>query len=97
MADNLFTPLLVVFIFSTLNEAIIEYFVGNIQAVKMYIPLLSFASAIILTFAYQVSLFNIFFSTPIINPFFDFLFSAFVIARLSNYLNDFVQKFLGSK
>lgn len=92
-----FTPLFVVFIFSTLNEAVIEYFVGNIQMLKPYIPLLSLASAIVLTFAYKVSLFNIFFETPITNPFFDFLFSAFVIARLSNYLNDFVQKFLGSK
>lgn len=97
MADNLFTPIFVVFIFATLNEALLEYFIGNIQKLKVYIPLLSLASAIILTFAYQVSIFNIFFNTPITNPFFDFLFSAFVIARLSNYLNDFVQKFLGSK
>lgn len=88
---------LVVFIFTTLNEAIIEYLVGNIRELKPYIPLLSLAVAILLTFAYQVSLFQIFLGTEIINPFFDFLLSAFIIARLSNYLNDFVQKFLGSK
>ena len=87
----------VIFIFTTLNEAIIEYLVGNIQALRSYIPLLSFATAILLTFAYQVSLFKIFLGIEIVNPFWDFLFSAFIIARLSNYLNDFVQKFLGSK
>lgn len=88
---------LVVFIFTTLNEAIIEYLVGNIERLRPYLPLLSLATAIFLTFAYQVSLFNIFLGTEIVSPFFDFLFSAFIIARLSNYLNDFVQKFLGSK
>ena len=88
---------LVVLIFTTLNEAIIEYLVGSIQALKPYIPLLSLASAILLTFAYQVSLFNVLLGTEIISPFLEFLLSAFIIARLSNYLNDFVQKFLGSK
>ncbi len=87
----------VVFIFTTLNEAIIEYLVGNIQALRPYIPLLSLATAILLVFAYQVSLFKIFLGIEIVSPFWDFLFSAFIIARLSNYLNDFVQKFLGSK
>lgn len=87
----------VIFIFTTLNEAIIEYLMGNIQVLKPYIPLLSFATAILLTFAYQVSLFQVFLGIEIVNPFWDFLFSAFIIARLSNYLNDFVQKFLRSK
>ncbi len=88
---------LVIFISVTLNEAIIEYFIGNIEQLKPYIPLLSLAVAILLTFAYQVSLFNLFLGTEVIKPFFDFLLSAFIIARLSNYLNDFIQKFLGSK
>ena len=88
---------LVVFILTALNEAIIEYFVGSIQTLKPLIPLLSLASAILLTFAYQVSIFNVILGTEIANPFWEFLFSAFIIARLSNYLNDFVQKFLGSK
>ncbi|MBI2314679.1 hypothetical protein HYU93_01300 [Candidatus Daviesbacteria bacterium] len=87
----------VIFIFVTLNEAIIEYLLGNIQELKPYIPLLSLATAILLTFGYSVSLFNIFLGTEVINPFFDFLLSAFIIARLSNFLNDAVQKFLGSK
>lgn len=88
---------LVVLIFVILNEAVIEYLLGNIQILKSYIPLLSLATAILLVFLYQVSLFSIFLGTGVINPFFDFLFSAFVIARLSNYLNDFAQKFLSSK
>lgn len=88
---------LVVFIFTTLNEAVIEYLLGNIASLKPFIPLLSLSTAILLTFAYQVSLFNVFLGIPVTNPFFDFLFSAFIIARLSNYLNDFVQKFLGSR
>lgn len=88
---------LVVFIFTTLNEAMIEYLVGSIQVLRPYIPLLSLATAILLTFAFQISLFNIFFGTEIGSPFWEFLLSAFIIARLSNYLNDFVQKYLGSK
>lgn len=88
---------LVVFIFITLNEAIIEYSVGNIEALRPYIPLLSLAIAILLTFGFQVSLFNVFLGTTVTSPFWEFLLSAFIISRLSNYLNDFVQKFLGSK
>lgn len=88
---------LVVFIFTVLNEAIIEYFVGSVQVLRPYIPLLSLASAILLTFGFGVSLFNVFLGTEIQNAFWEFLLSAFIMARLSNYLNDFVQKFLGSK
>lgn len=88
---------LVVLIFTVLNEAVIEYLVGNIQALKPYIPLLSLTVAILLTFAFQVSLFNVLLGTEIQSPFWEFLLSAFIIARLSNYLNDLVQKFLGSK
>lgn len=87
----------VVFIFTTLNEALIEYLAGSVQVLKPYLPLLSLATAILLSFAYQISLFNVFLETGVINPFLDYLFSAFIIARLSNYLNDFVQKFLNSK
>lgn len=88
---------LLVFIFVTLNEALIEYLVGSVQTLRSYIPLLSLATAILLTFGFQISLFHIFLGTEIASPFFEFLLSAFIIARLSNYLNDFVQKFLGAK
>ncbi len=88
---------LVIFIFVTINEAIIEYLLGNIKELKPYIPLLSLAVAILLTFGYKVSLFNIFLNTEILSPFWDFLLSALIIARLSNFLNDAVQKFLGSR
>lgn len=88
---------LVVFIFTVLNEALIEYFIGSVQILRLYIPLLSLASAILLTFGFEVSLFNVFLGTEIKSPFWEFFLSAFIIARLSNYLNDFVQKFLGSK
>lgn len=87
----------VIFIFVTLNEAIIEYLLGNIRQLKPFIPLLSLAVAILLTFGYRVSLFNIFLNTEVLSPFWDFLLSAIIIARLSNFLNDAVQKFLGSK
>jgi len=87
----------VILIFATLNEAVIEYLVGNVEKLKSYIPLLSLTTAILLCFAYQVSLFNIFLGRNITSPFFEFLLSAFIIARLSNYLNDAVQKYLGSK
>jgi len=88
---------LAVLILATLNEAIIEYLVGNIQPLRPYIPLLSLATAILLTFAFQVSLFNVLLGTEIRSPFWEFLLSALIIARLSNYLNDLVQKYLGSK
>lgn len=88
---------LVVLILTILNEAVIEYLIGNIQALRTYIPLLSLVTAILLTFAFQVSLFNIFLQTDIRSPFWEFLLSSIVIARLSNYLNDLAQKFLGSK
>lgn len=88
---------LVVLILAVLNEAVIEYLLGNVQALKNYIPLLSLATAILLTFAFQVSLFNVLLGTEIRSPFWEFLLSAIIIARLSNYLNDLVQKFLGSK
>lgn len=88
---------LAVFIFVSLNEALIEYLVGNVSSLRPYIPLLSLTTAILLTFGFQVSLFNILLGTIIQSPFFEFLLSAFIIARLSNYLNDFIQKFLGAK
>lgn len=84
------------FLFAVLNEAVIEYLLGSVQMLRPYIPLLSLATAILLVFAYQVSLFQVFLGIQI-SPFFDLLFSAIIIARLSNYLNDFVRKFLGSK
>jgi hypothetical protein len=87
----------VIFLFVTLNEAIIEFLLGNISQLKPYIPLLSLAVSILLTFGFGVSLFNVFLGTEIKSPFWEFLLSAFIVARLSNYLNDFVQKFLGSK
>lgn len=88
---------LIVLILATLNEAIIEYVVGNIRLMRPYIPLLSLAVAILLTFAFQVSLFSVILGRALVNPFWEYLLSAFIIARLSNYLNDLVQKFLGSK
>ncbi len=88
---------LIIFIFTALNEAVIEYLVGGVKELKPYISLLSLATAILLTFSFGVSLFSVFFGTQIQSPFWEFLLSAFIIARLSNYLNDFVQKFLGSK
>lgn len=87
----------VIFIFVALNEAVVEYLLGSVRELKSYIPLLSLAVAILLTFGYGVSLFNIFLNTEVLSPFWDYLLSAFIIARLSNYLNDAVQKFLGSK
>ncbi|MDP3733349.1 MAG: hypothetical protein Q8Q91_02290 [Candidatus Daviesbacteria bacterium] len=96
MAVNLF-PFLMVFTFTTLNEAIVEYLCGSVKALKPYLSLISLTVAILLTFSFKVSIFNIFFDNPVTHPFMEFLLSALLIARLSNYLNDFVQKFLGSK
>lgn len=88
---------LVVLVFAVLNEAIIEYVLGSVQALRPYIPLLSLTTAILLTFGFGVSLFSIFLGTSVQSPFWEYLLSAFIVARLSNYINDLVQKFLGSK
>ncbi|MBI3109903.1 hypothetical protein HYZ06_02570 [Candidatus Daviesbacteria bacterium] len=86
-----------IFIFVVLNEALIEYLCGSVKSLKLYLPLLSLAIAIFLSFTYRVSVFAPFLGYQSGNPFFEFLFTGFIIARLSNYLNDFVQKFLGGK
>lgn len=84
--------------FAILTEAVIEYGMGNIKPLQPYIPLLSLASAFLLALLFpQVRIFHIFVGGITVNPFLDILLSAFIIARLSNYLNDLVQKFLGSK
>lgn len=96
---NTFNPAAfwVVFAFSTLNESIIEYLLGNIANLKPYLPLIALAFAILLAFAYQVNLFALLLGVQSSSPFLDFLFSAFIISRMSNFINDFAQKILGSK
>jgi len=92
-----FSPLAVVFVFSTLNESIIEYLFGSIQTLRSYLPLLALASAILLTFTYQINVFSTLLGIQSNSPFLDFLLSGFLISRGSNFLNDFVRKVLGSK
>lgn len=96
MIGNL-TPLVQVFFFAALNEALIEYLFGSVVLLRPYLPLLSLAIAILLTFTYQVNIFSLLLGIQSGSPFFDFLLSAFIISRGSNFVNDFVQKFLGSK
>lgn len=89
--------ILTVLFFVTLTEALIEYLFGNTKELHAYLPLISLVIAVILTFFYNVNLLSLLLGIQTEVPFFDLLFSGFVIARLSNFLNDFVQKFLGSK
>lgn len=90
-------PLLAVLAFSTLNESIIEYFFGSIISLRPYLPLIALSTAILLTFTYQVNLFAILLEIQTSSPFLDFLLSAFIISRISNFINDFAQRVLGSK
>lgn len=92
-----FSPLALVFAFSTLNESIIEYLFGNVKALHPYLPLLALASAIFLTFTYQINIFSMLLGLESGNPFLDFLLSGFIISRGSNFVNDFVRRVLGSK
>lgn len=87
----------VLLFFITLTESLIEYLFGNTKIFHPYLPLISLAVSIILTLVYNVNLLSLFLGIQTTVPFFDLLFSGFVIARLSNFLNDSVQKFLGSK
>ncbi|TSC86830.1 MAG: Uncharacterized protein G01um10147_705 [Microgenomates group bacterium Gr01-1014_7] len=91
------SPLAIVFAFATLNESIIEYLVGSVKEVRPYLPLIALATAIFLCFTYQINIFSSLLGLDSGNPFLDFLLSGFIISRGSNFVNDFVQKFLGSK
>lgn len=90
-------PWAIIFAFSTLNESIIEYLFGSVQALRPYLPLLALATAILLTFTYQINIFRIILGLDSGSPFLDFLLSGFIISRGSNFVNDFVQRILRSK
>lgn len=92
-----FSPIAVVFAFSALNESLIEYLFGSVKVLRPYLPLLALATAIFLTFSYQINIFNMLLGTGSNSPFLDFLLSGFIISRGSNFVNDFVQKVLSSK
>lgn len=91
------SPLATVFAFSTLNESIIEYMFGSVKPLRPYLPLMALASAVLLTFTYQINILSTLLGIESNSPFLDFLLSGFIISRGSNYLNDLVQKVLGSK
>ncbi len=91
------TSLIVILAFSILNESIIEYFFGSIKQISGYLPLISLFVAIFLTFIYQINIFAILIGVQSNSPFLDFLLSGFVISRISNFVNDLVQKVIGSK
>ena len=92
-----FSPIAAVFAFSTLNESIIEYLFGSVVQLRPYLPLLALATAVFLTFTYQINIFYLLLGIQSNSPFLDFLLSGFIISRGSNFVNDFVQKVLGSK
>jgi len=92
-----FSPLALVFAFSTLNESIIEYLFGSMKPLRPYLPLLALATAIFLAFTYQINIFVAILGVESGSPFLDFLLSGFIISRGSNFLNDFVQRILKSK
>lgn len=86
-----------VFAFSTLNESIIEYMFGSVKPLRPYLPLMALGSAVLLAFTYQINILSTLLGIESNSPFLDFLLSGFIISRGSNYLNDLVQKVLGSK
>lgn len=90
-------PLATVLAFTTLNESIIEYLFGSIEKLRPYLPLLSLATAILLTFTYQINILASILGLQSGSPFMDFLLSALIISRGSNFVNDFVRRVLGSK
>ncbi len=97
MNDFNLSPIATVLIFTTLNESIIEYLFGNVQPLRPYLPLVSLVVGILLAFAYQINFFALILGMQSNVSGIDILLSGFVISRGSNFLNDFVQKFLGSK
>ena len=91
------SPWLIIFLFATLNEAIIEYLFGSIVKLRPYLPLVSLSTAVFMTFAYQINIFTLILGVQTNSPFLDFLLSGVVISRASNFVNDLAQKILGSK
>lgn len=92
-----FSPIAIVLVFAALNESIIEYIFGSVTQLRPYLPLISLGFGIMLAFSYQINFFSAVLDIENSSPFVDFLLSGFIISRGSNFLNDFVQKFLGSK
>lgn len=71
---------------------------GSVQSLRPFLPLLGLTLAILLTFMYQINIFSaLSLGIQTNTPFLDFLLSAFIISRLSNFINDFVRRVLGSK
>lgn len=91
------SPVAVIIAFSTLNESLIEYLLGNVKPIRPYLPLIALATATFLTFTYQINIFALLLGVESTSPFLDFLLSGFVISRGSNFINDIAQKVLGSK
>ncbi len=91
------SPLAIVFAFSSLNESIIEYLFGSVKELRPYLPLISLATAIFLSFTYQLNVLSYILGIQSNSPFLDFLLSGFMISRGSNFVNDFAQRFLRSK
>lgn len=91
------SPLAAVFAFSTLNESIIEYLFGSVKELRPYLPLIALASAVFLSFTYQLNILFYILGIQSNYPFLDFLLSGFMISRGSNFINDFAQRFLRSK
>lgn len=91
------SPLAIVFVFSTLNESLIEYLFGSVKQLRPYLPLLALATATFLTFSYQINILSTLLGIEGSSPFLDFLLSGFIISRGSNFVNDIAKKVLGSK
>lgn len=89
--------LIILFVFVVLNEAIIEYLFSSVDELKNYLGLLSLGFAVLLTFSYQLNLITIALGVHASLPLVDYLLSGFVIARLSNFVNDLASRFLKSK
>ena len=92
--DQSLSTILVVFIFATLAESNIENVFGGVEAIKPHTTILSLIISIALCFIYQVDIFVLLLNLQF-SPFLDFLFSGFIIARVSTYLNMLVVKIFG--
>lgn len=86
-----------VFLFAALNEALIEYLFGSIQNLRPYLPTIALMTGVVLSFLYNIDIFNIFLGINSEHLIINHLLSGFVISRGSNFVNDFARKVLGSK
>jgi len=83
-----------ILLMATLIEGTVEYFFGDIIALKGYLRYIALAFGVGMSFAYGLDILGFFgLATPF--PIVGYITSGIIIGRGSNYLNDLISSFKG--